>query len=149
MRFLFITWLCFCILDSCEIRARCAGNLCLPQNYSKMTLPTAQTPYPVDIFLDVLQILEVDDHKFTVTMDLYLNVIWQGPRLQTEFGEVVPYSPVDLDFLKYLWMPDIFIRSLKSIRSNSILGRFAGKEPWTSVQAKIGTFYKHRVMGCE
>ena len=42
--------------------------------YSKLDVPT--TPVKVSVDLDVLQILEVDDVKFTVAFSMYFGVRW-------------------------------------------------------------------------
>ena len=43
--------------------------------YSKLDVPT--TPVKVSVDLDVLQILEVDDVKFTVAFSMYFGVRWE------------------------------------------------------------------------
>ena len=54
---------------------KCADVYCINlDTYSKLDVPT--TPVKVSVDLDVLQILEVDDVKFTVAFSMYFGVRW-------------------------------------------------------------------------
>ena len=126
---LFVIFLVF-LIHKLEA-SKCAGPICLPSEYNKMVAPVAgNLPYPVDIWLDVLQILDIDDFKFTVTLDMYLSVIWQEDRLfkNSDNNSIndLPHPPLDLNLIDELWTPDIFIRNLKSFKVNSVIGPFAG-----------------------
>lgn len=59
----------------------CAEQYCLAKNYSKLEVPfNDQGRVDISVDLDVLQILEVDDIKFTVSFSMYFGVRWEEPR---------------------------------------------------------------------
>ena len=83
----------------------------------------------VSVDLDVLQILEVDDIKFTVSFSMYFGVRWTEPRLRspaTKPGDN-PYVAIDLGLIDFLWVPDVYIYHLKTIQVLNIFTQFAGK----------------------
>ena len=59
----------------------CAEQYCLAKNYSKLEVPfNDEGRVDISVDLDVLQILEVDDIKFTVSFSMYFGVRWEEPR---------------------------------------------------------------------
>ena len=107
---------------------KCAEQYCLAKNYSKLEVPfNDQGLVNITVDLDVLQILEVDDIKFTVSFSMYFGVRWQEPRvIGPPPPEDNPYVPIDLGFIDFLWVPDIYIYHLKSILVTRIFTQFAG-----------------------
>ena len=54
---------------------KCADQYCLGKNYSKLDVPfNDEGRVDIAVDLDVLQILEVDDIKFTVSFSMYFGV---------------------------------------------------------------------------
>lgn len=54
---------------------KCADQYCLGKNYSKLDVPfNEEGRVDIAVDLDVLQILEVDDIKFTVSFSMYFGV---------------------------------------------------------------------------
>lgn len=133
------TWLLFATLamvngqqfdiDHSEF-LKCADQYCLGQNYSKLDVPfNDEGRVDIAVDLDVLQILEVDDIKFTVSFSMYFGVRWQEPRvLGPPPPEDNPYVPIDLGLIDYLWVPDIYIYHLKTIQVLNIFTQFAGRD---------------------
>ena len=78
---------------------------------------------------DIRDILEVNDKEFSVTLSMYLEVYWEDLALTGQhFCEKEPcHVPVDTDMLSRIWLPDIYIYSLKSIKVLNVLNRFEGK----------------------
>ena len=101
----------------------CAGNVCIPDNYDKFEMPDKHVH--VDIGIEVVEILEVNDHDFSTAMYLYLDVSWTDPRLITDAapGETLQ---IETSFMVYLWVPDIYIYNLKSFYNLRVLTDFAG-----------------------
>ena len=65
--------------------------------------------------------------KHSVTMKIHLGVHWTEPRLIFPHGsEELSKVPLDLQFLDYLWLPDIDIYNIKAIQEFSVLKRLAG-----------------------
>jgi hypothetical protein len=112
----------------------CVGGYCLPKNYSKLTMPGNDFPLQIQMVLDIQQILEVDDLSFTVTLCMIIGMIWKEPRLlrpdDVNNDHQASFKPLHLDFLDLLWTPDIYIRDMKSLQTNSILSKFAGLLPF-------------------
>jgi len=81
----------------------------------------------VNVDLDVLQILEIDDIKFTVSFSMYFGVRWLEPRIEGPPPPADnPYVPIDIKFINELWVPDVYVYFLKQINVLTIFTRFAG-----------------------
>ena len=52
---------------------------CLHHSYNKLELPSPKTHVKVN--LEVLDIIRVDDRKFSVELNMYFGVVWTEPRL--------------------------------------------------------------------
>lgn len=94
--------------------------------------------------LDVLQILEIDDVKFTVSFSMYFGVRcnrqlyyfllqiystirWLEPRIEGPPPPADnPYVPIDIKFIDELWVPDAYVYFLKEINVLTIFTKFAG-----------------------
>lgn len=81
----------------------------------------------VNIETQIMDILEVNDKEFSVTLTMYFNVQWDEPRIETNNtfskGEMVP---IDMMFLNHLWIPNIFIYDLRKFAPLSVLKKLAG-----------------------
>ena len=109
---------------------KCAESYCLPATYDKLEVPFDENGLvKVSVDFDTLQILEVDDIKFTVMFSMYFGVRWKEPRLvgPTPDDENY-YQPIDTGFIKNLWVPDVYLWYLKSIEVLDFLIPFAGKD---------------------
>ena len=106
---------------------KCVLGWCLPSNYQKLESPRPDSPVHVDINVEILDILSVNDKEFSITMSMYFSVMWQESRIVTNnIIEPGLWYPVSLEFLDYLWTPNIFIYNLKSFNSAMVLNRLAG-----------------------
>ena len=60
-------------------------------------------------------------------MTMYFTVIWNEPRFVTNNTvEAETYTPIDLNFLNHLWVPNIFIYDLRSFAAMNVLKKLAG-----------------------
>ena len=58
---------------------------------------------------------------------MYFTVIWDDPRLVTNLTvEDGVFTPIDLNFLNHMWVPNIFIYDLKSFEFMKVLKKLAG-----------------------
>ena len=58
---------------------------------------------------------------------MFLIVVWDEPRLVTNMtvdDEV--FTPIDLNFLNHMWVPNIFIYDLRTFKSLNVLKKLAG-----------------------
>ena len=118
----------FCRPNNQNNSGKCVLGWCLPKDYQKLESPRPDSPVHVDINVEILDILSVNDKEFSITMSMYFSVMWQESRIVTK-NEIEPgfWYPVSLEFLDYLWTPNIFIYNLKSFNSAKVLNRLAGE----------------------
>lgn len=108
---------------------KCVESYCLPTTYNNLEVPfNPKGIVEVSVDFDTLQILEVDDKKFTVSFSMYFGIRWNdhrivGPTIEDE----TYYAPIDTGFVKNLWVPDIYLWYLKSINVLDFLIPFSGK----------------------
>lgn len=108
---------------------KCVESYCLPTSYSSLEVPfNPKGIVEISVDFDTLQILEVDDKKFTVSFSMYFGIRWNdhrivGPQIEDENY----YDPIDTGFVKNLWVPDIYLWYLKSINVLDFLIPFSGK----------------------
>ena len=58
---------------------------------------------------------------------MYFTVIWEEPRFVTNNTvDKDTYTPIDLNFLNHLWVPNIFIYDLQSFAAMNVLKKLAG-----------------------
>ena len=76
----------------------------------------------VSIETDIMDIMDVNDKEFSVTLSMYFSVKWDEPRFETNntVGED-QWTPIDLQFMNQLWVPNIFIYDLRRWQDFSTL----------------------------
>ena len=89
----------------------------------------------------VLDVLRVDDKKFSVQLNMYFGVHWTESRLKLPKGRLMQnvngtgegaepseaiWLPVDLNFMRHLWVPNIFVYNLASFQALTCLEKLAG-----------------------
>ena len=76
----------------------------------------------VSIETDIMDIMDVNDKEFSVTLSMYFSVKWDEPRFETNntVGED-QWTPIDLQFMNQLWVPNIFIYDLRRLKDISTL----------------------------
>ena len=71
--------------------------------------------------------MAVNDKQFCVTISMYFNVQWFEPRFQTNNTDLDGvWTPIDLQFMENLWVPNIFIYDLRSFTALNVLKKLAG-----------------------
>jgi len=111
-------------------------SICLPENYSKFELPFTEKTNRIVISIDIDDVLRINDGTYSITFSTYFNVEWNERRLsiQPDFGASLrpPNStdpvmvPMNLEFIKELWVPNIFIYNLKTYKVIDVLSKLAG-----------------------
>ena len=111
-------------------------SICLPENYSKFELPFTEVTNKIGISIDIDDVLRINDGTYSITFSTYFNVEWNERRLsvQPDFGSTLrpPNStenvmvPMNLEFIKELWVPNIFIYNLKTYKVIDVLSKLAG-----------------------
>jgi len=109
-------------------------NFCLPDNYSKFELPNAEGVNKIYVSIDIDEVLRINDKDYSITFATYFNVEWYETRLTVEkefyalhnnTGEAA-LIPMNLEFVKDLWLPNIFIYNIKSYKVIDVLSKLAG-----------------------
>ena len=116
--------------DSDDKFKKCVNNFCLPGNYTKSVSPfNGREPTEVAIDFEILQILEIDDVRFTISILMYLGGSWVDPRI-ISLDQVDPAEkiPIDIGFADDLWLPDIYIYDMKEITIPKYYIPFAGEQ---------------------
>jgi len=113
-------------------------NLCVFPDYNKFDLPVQEGVNMIDIGIDITDVLRINDKEYGVEFSSYFNVMWRGPRLHiphTFLGEwnsslseeaSDALIPVNLELVKQLWLPNIFIYNLKTFKVVEVLSKHAG-----------------------
>ena len=71
----------------------------------------------VSIETDIMDIMEVNDKAFSVTLSMYFSVRWDEPRFETNNTvKEDQWTPIDLQFMNQLWVPNIFIYDLRRLQ---------------------------------
>jgi len=111
-----------------------ASLLGLTDEYSTFELPFKYSPNLIKIGFEISDVLAINDKDYSITFGLYFSVEWLEPRLnlskdlwsegnRTTEMELVP---VNLELIKNLWLPNIFIYNLKSFKTIDVLSKLAG-----------------------
>ena len=86
---------------------------------------------------DIDQFTAVDDRNFRVDFVTYMSMLWEEPRIVYTGNSSVPKTvSLGLDMAQHIWLPDIYIYNLKSVKMTSILREFAGND-WVLGGANI------------
>ena len=59
-----------------------------------------------------LEVLQVNDKDFTITIKTYLGVHWNEPRIISIGSHKDVETPLDLSFMDHVWLPDLEILHL-------------------------------------
>ena len=84
----------------------CSSSLCLPDNYTKMDLPSSVGPVVINTTIFLIDIFKVHPETFTLDLSLYIKFEWEDNRIQLETDGTVE---VGGDFISELWRPNLYI----------------------------------------
>ncbi|XP_023331019.1 gamma-aminobutyric acid receptor subunit rho-1 isoform X1 [Eurytemora carolleeae] len=121
-------------------------SICLPDEYSKFELPFVDSTNEIYIGIDIDEVLRINDKDYSITFSTYFNVEWVERRLTVrkdwldQMGHIENSSeplnmPMNLEFVKDLWLPNIFIYNLKTFKVIDVLSKMAGL--WINTNKKI------------
>ncbi len=125
---------------SCDHPSTANMLSCLPTGYSKFDLPITTGTMTIAVTIDIDEVLRINDKDYSITFSSYFNVKWWDQRihLRPEFGreQAGPGAnltdnpnilvPINLEFVKDLWLPNIFIYNLKTYKVIDVLTKLAG-----------------------
>ena len=111
----------------------CAGRLRIPMGYDRLSLPKskmeASDSLKIKMEFVVMDIVEVNDKDFSVTVSMYLGVGWEDFQLTENFvcKKAPCHVPIDTEVLSKIWHPDVYIYNMKSIQVLKVLSKFEGR----------------------
>lgn len=120
--------LIFLSLHQASASLKCSQEVCLPANYSKLELPS-ETNNLVGVSFDIDEVLKIEDSSNSITFSIFLNVEWNENRLifSPKFGKGHNgLVPISFDYVKDLWLPNIFIYNLRSFEVMEVFRRLSG-----------------------
>ena len=78
----------------------------------------------------VLDVLTVDDKRFSVQINMYFGVLWTEERLKlpktSNSSAPVSWLPIDLNFMTHLWVPNVFVYNLAAFETLECLQKLSG-----------------------
>ena len=111
------------------------GPYYLPKNYSRIVTPDADSnhdeePILVTLKTNHLDVLEVNDLKYTIKLQMYLGLEWNDARIiriTDEEHKTADRTALDLNQLEILWVPDLDIYNLSKIEHFKVIRNMQGK----------------------
>ena len=96
------------------ITNNCTEEICFPESYNRFIPPEERLPIYIFTPLDVgeIAITEVDDYKFSLTLNIALSLCWQDNRVIIN-GNSSFYKKLDPYTAKKLWKSGLYIPNLK------------------------------------
>ncbi|KAJ2952969.1 hypothetical protein O0L34_g7344 [Tuta absoluta] len=93
----------------------------IPTDYSRNIPPSKNTT--VYIGVNVNRVSGVDENREEITLDVFLQVSWEEPRLHVPAG--VDHIDLPWEFRQLIWTPDLYIWQLQTMRILSVLQEMA------------------------
>ena len=107
------------------------NSICIPANYSKFDLPN-ESSTTVHVGIDIKDIPKISDKDFSVTLNAFFVVRWKEERLRIDQERMEEtwmentWIPVDVSFIKEVWLPDTEILNLKEFKTLRVLSNLEG-----------------------
>ena len=103
-------------------------GFCIPNGYNKHQQPNPKETTNVQVKFTVEQITSVNDHDFTISLNMFLSLYWRDDRLPyigTNPNETKPADiPLSMEWAENIWLPDIYVRKMQDIKKPKILQEF-------------------------
>ena len=72
----------------------CSEEICIPANYSKSIMPKKDNVNEIVLILTDIQIIDVNDFKSTITMNLKMSLFWEDPRITPSANLTRNWEPI-------------------------------------------------------
>ena len=97
--------------------------LCIPSNYSKSVRPYLTQPNNILVQLNKLKVIKVSDFDSTIKLSLELSLQWKDTRIIISEENLEEWKILILnkDLFDLLWIPEIYIYDLHSIKKHSLI----------------------------
>ncbi|CAM1326233.1 Hiscl2 (predicted) [Pycnogonum litorale] len=87
------------------------------QRYYDKHVPPKKDGGPTVVYfhVTVLSIDTIDEESMTYVADIFLAQTWQDYRLRLPDNMTEEYRILDIEWLKYIWSPDTFVKNAKQV----------------------------------
>ena len=110
--------------DKCQIKT---VGFCLPKDYNKYQRPKHNETLNVQVKMRVEQVTDVDDVNFKISLLMYMSLYWEEPSLKyigPNKSSKPEDLPLNLEWANKLWLPDVFVYKMESVKQPEILQKF-------------------------
>ena len=102
---------------------------CIDKDYDKSTAPLSDLPLNITILLEILDVIEVNDHENTITFSMNLNIYWMESRIKLNlkspdwiFNDTSEKAlHLNSKWLNLLWQPTLDIRNIKQFKTRHLV----------------------------
>lgn len=104
-------------------------SVCLKDDYSSFDLPKSDAPNEILVSMNVDDVLNINEDDHSIHFSTYFNVEWNETRLYVApalVAQQAGFQPYSEEIVADLWMPNIFIYSLKSFSVTSVFSSLSG-----------------------
>ena len=105
-------------------------GFCIPKVYNKHQQPQPNETSLVQVKFTVEQLTAVDDSSFTISLIMFLSLYWRDDRIRyiRNDTETKPEEiPLSMEWAEELWLPDVYVRKMHSVKRPRILQEFGCK----------------------
>ena len=95
----------------------CSGSVCLPDGYNKLDSPSWKKPMQINISARILDVYSINNKKQILHLKMQMILEWVDDRINMEEKSDV----ASLDFLNYIWKPDLEIRKLVEMTNIKVI----------------------------
>ena len=102
----------------------------MPEDYNKYIEP--KSPMTVNVSIKIEQVVSVDDSKSEIDFVGYLAFFWKEDRLMYTRDSHQwngQWIPLNMYWKERLWVPDVFIYRMKSMKRAAVLQPFMSEPP--------------------
>ena len=123
-----------------DLHRTCNRNIqsfwCLPSDYDKDIGPwkyrneiNATLPWKYEFHFHIFDVQEVNDLRYSLTIDMYFDMRWLEPRLELNVtsddwdteDSVMGFISIPLRYMEHLWIPDLELYKMIHYQSQAIV----------------------------
>ena len=104
---------------------------CIDKDYDKSTAPISVLPLNITILLKILDVIEVNDHKNTITFSMILNIYWIESRIKLNLKSPAwMYNDtsekallLNSKWVNVLWQPTLDMKNMKQFQPRQLVAK--------------------------
>ena len=95
-------------------------DVCLPQSYQVYEPPNLDSPTIISLLFRNKKILDIDERKRIITMNIEMSSFWQDPRIKTRPSSRRKLPSISKSFFDSIWTP-ISYPAIKDVKEINLL----------------------------